>query len=58
MLGSINVPTEIVSILGGCLVTAAAWQLRISIILVRDLAVLKARFDELLSMCPVCKNKR
>lgn len=58
MLGSVNVPTEIVTLLGGCLVTAAAWQLRVSIILVRDLAVLKARFDELLSMCPLCKDKR
>jgi len=55
LFGQITMPAEIVSVLGGGLVLAVGWQVKLSVALLREVAVLKTQLNALLAQCPFCK---
>lgn len=55
--GSITIPAEIVSVLGGATVIAVSWQIRLTVKLLGDVAVLRSQLDFLVNLCPLCKQK-
>jgi hypothetical protein len=57
MFGSLTIPAEIVTLLGGSVVVAIGWQIRMTIALLRDTEVLKTQLADLLAQCPICKLK-
>lgn len=57
LIAQVNLPTELVSVVGGATVLAIGWQIRMSIALLRDVAVLQEQLHEVLKHCPVCKPK-